>query len=90
MPRGKGYPQLSKMDAADRVGQMLSEHWVWCNVHPKHVKNVSKQVLNCWLDVKQMASVRKDKQTEKWKKEKLEPYMETFNNTLLDISTCLH
>ena len=55
-----------KMDAADRVGQMLSEHWVWCNVYTKQVKNVSKQVLNCWLDFKQMASVRKDKQTEEY------------------------
>ena len=87
MPRGKGYTQLSKMDAAERVGQMLHEHWVWCNIYPKYVKNVSKQVLDCWLNFKQMVSCRKERQTDKWKKEKLEPYMEMFNNSLFDISS---
>ena len=52
MPRAKGYRHLSMMDAAERVGQMLSEHLVWCNVYPKHVKNVSKKFMNCWLDFK--------------------------------------
>ena len=33
-----------------------------------------------------MVSFRKERQRDKWKKDKLEPYMETFNYSLFDIS----
>ena len=35
MPRGKGYYQKNKQEAAIMVGGLISEHWIWCNIYPK-------------------------------------------------------
>ena len=87
MPRGQGYYQLSRAEAADRVATMLCEHWIWCNIYPKQRKNVSKQVLSSWLEFKTIVSKRKEKQTQKWSEEKMAPFLLMMNNTLFDIST---
>ena len=45
MPRGKGHHQNSKQEAALMTAGLLSEHWLWCNVYPKHLKNITASVL---------------------------------------------
>ena len=47
-PKGSGFGKCkSKSWAASQVAGELYEHWVWCNVYPKHPKNVSKSVEIC-------------------------------------------
>ena len=38
MPRGKGYLQKTKEEAAIMVSGLLSEHWIWCNIYPKYIR----------------------------------------------------
>ena len=87
MPRGQGFHQVSKEEAAVRVAETLTEHWIWCNVYPKHMKNVIKMVENCWEEFRKMVKYPKARQTEKWNLEKAHPYLDKINTTLLDIST---
>ena len=87
MPRGQGLHQVSKEEAAVRVAETLTEHWIWCNVYPKQMKNVIKMVENVWEEFRKMVRYPKARQTDKWHEEKVHPYLDKIKNTLLDIST---
>jgi hypothetical protein len=63
MPRGKGFLQKSKAQAAEMVAEMLYEQWVWCNIYPKEIRTISKAVLNLYTDCKLLTHTPKSKQT---------------------------
>ena len=46
---------------------MLIEHWIWCNLYPKHKKNVIGAILKLYDEFKLKVRYPKQKQTEKWK-----------------------
>ena len=76
VPRAKGsFMKTSKEWAAMQVGEELCEHWVWCNIYPKHIKNVVKMVVVLYDEFKKLQSYPKARMTEKWVKEKLDPFM---------------
>ena len=78
VPRPKGSFNStikSKESAAMQVTDELCEHWVWSNVYPKHPKNVEKQVISLYNEFKNLQKYPQAKMTEKWVKEKLEPFM---------------
>ena len=87
VPRPKGsFIKTTKDWAAMKVAEELCEHWVFCNVYPKHIKNVQKDILSLYADFKKLQSCPKVRMTEKWVKETAEPYM-TSLEVGLDIRT---
>ena len=89
VPRPKGSFNStikSKESAAMQVTDELCEHWVWSNVYPKHPKNVEKQVISLYNEFKNLQKYPQAKMTEKWVKEKLEPFMSKLEQGL-DIRT---
>ena len=88
IPRPKGTVFLtSKEWAASRVSEELCEHWIWCNIYPKQVKNVNKMILNLYIDFKKLQSTPKDRRTDKWVSEKVQPYIKSLAEEGLDIQT---
>ena len=89
VPRPKGSlitTTKSKESAAMQVTDELCEHWVWSNVYPKHPKNVEKQVMSLYEEFKNLQKYPQAKMTEKWIKEKLEPFINKLEQGL-DIRT---
>ena len=62
------------------------EHWVWNNLYTKTVRNVSNTLLSLYNDFKKMQGAPFPRQTAKWVKEKLEPYLDSLE-VGLDIRT---
>ena len=87
MPRGKGNTQPSIQEAGARVASQLIEHWVHCTVYPVLQKNILKQIVNLYNEFYLIVKTKKDRRTEKWKKEKADPYVDRISNNLFDIST---
>ena len=87
MPRGEGNKQPSTHEVALRVASQLLEHWVHCTVYPKHRQQILQDVLNLYSEFNNMVRVRKERRTEIWKQEKMEPYVERISNSIFDIST---
>ena len=54
------------------------EHWVWNNLYTKTVRNVSNTLLSLYNDFKKMQGAPFPRQTAKWVKEKLEPYLDSL------------
>ena len=76
VPRPKGsFIKTTKDWAAMKVAEELCEHWFFCNVYPKHIKNVQKDILSLYADFKRLQSCPKVRMTEKWVKDTAEPYM---------------
>ena len=86
MPRGEGNLQPSAQETAVRVASQLLEHWVHCTVYPKHEKFIVKDVLSLYTEFNNMVRTRTERRTEKWKEEKVEPYIKKISNTLFDIA----
>ena len=59
---------------------------MWCNVYTKTVRNVSNTLLSLYSEFKKKQGAPKSRQTEKWVKETLEPYLESLE-VGLDIRT---
>ena len=87
VPRPKGsYLSTSQDWVAQQMAEELCEHWIWCNLYPKHPKNVAKMILSIYQDFRKLKSYPKARMTEKWVKEKVEPYLENLEQGL-DIRT---
>lgn len=87
VPRPKGsFMMTSKEWAAQQVTEELCEHWIWCNIYPKHVKHVTGRILQLYNDFKKLQSVPKARMTEKWVKEKVEPWLKSIEEGM-DIRT---
>ena len=55
------------------VGGLISEHWIWCNVYPKYMRNVVSSICKLYDDFKTMQKTAKVKQTEAWVHNKAQP-----------------
>ena len=87
IPRPKGsFILTSKEWAAEQVADELVEHWVWSNVYPKHPKTVVKMIMSLYDEFKNLQKYSKARMTDKWVKEKLEPFI-TILEQGLDIRT---
>ena len=78
-PKGNGF-QNSKEWAAQMVAEELCEHWIWCNVYPKHEQTVSKQIMKSYKEFKALQATPKARMTEKWKEERVDPYVKALEN----------
>ena len=88
VPRPKGsFIKITKDWAAMKVAEELCEHWVFCNVYPKHIKNVQKDILSIYADFKYLQGCPKVRMTEKWVNERAEPYITSIGKEGLDIRT---
>ena len=65
-----------------KVAEELAEHWVWCNIYTKHVKNIASMLMVIYNDFKKLQSFPKARMTDKWVKEKVEPFLESLNQGL--------
>ena len=83
---GQGKRQLSMVESAKIVSQALSEHWIWSNVYPKKLQNVQNQVEKLFKEFKKLQATAKVKQTDNWRKDRLNPFLERISKGL-DIST---
>ena len=52
LPKGKGFTCPPKEEAASCVADVLIEHWIWCNLYPKHKKNVVGAILKLYDEFK--------------------------------------
>lgn len=87
VPRPKGsFIRMSKDWAALQVAEELCEHWTWCNVYPKHPKNVAKMVLVLYDEFKKLQSYPKNRMSEQWVNEKVDPFTKSLEQGL-DIRT---
>ena len=68
------------------MAEELAEHWVWCNIYTKHIKNIASMLMVIYNDFKKLQSFPKARMTDKWVKEKVEPFLESLNQGL-DIRT---
>ena len=87
VPRPKGTVFMtSKEWAAEHVAEELCEHWIWCNIYPKHTKNTTKLVLSLYHEFKKLQATPKDRRTNKWVEVKVQPFMKYLEEGL-DIRT---
>ena len=87
VPRVKGSAfRTSKEWAAMQVAEELCEHWIWCNVYPKHPKDITKSILNLYGDFKKLQGTHKDR-TEQLVEEKVKPFMQSLDDEGMDIRT---
>ena len=91
VPRAKrSFMKISKEFAAMQMGGELWQHWVLCNIYPKHIKIVERMILVLYDEFKKLQSYPKARMTEKGMKEKLDPFMgsleEGFNIGNMDIT----
>ena len=68
------------------MSQALSEHWIWSNVYPKKLQNVQSQVEKLFKEFKNLQATAKVKQTDNWKMNRLNPFLERIKKGM-DIST---
>ena len=55
-------------------------------MYPKHEKFNVKDVLSLYTEFNNMVRTRPERRTEKWKEEKVDPYIKKISNTLFDIA----
>ena len=82
----QGRRQLSMVESAKIVSQALSEHWIWSNVYPKKLQNVQNQIDKLFKEFKKLQATAQVKQTDNWRKDMLNPFLERIRKGL-DIST---
>ena len=75
-PKGKGYTQKTKKEAFQWVAEALVEHWVWCNLYPKNLQGVCKQVEKLFTTFQTLNRTSKAKQTDKWVEKWVVPFHE--------------
>ena len=75
MPRGKGYLQKTKEEAAIMVSGLLSEHWIWCNIYPKYTRTIATSVSKLYDEFKKLQYTPKARQTETWMDSKAKPFL---------------
>ena len=68
-PKGKGSYQCTLEEALQFVAETLREHWLWVNVYPGRLAKL-------YQEYKALHRTKKARQTERWNKEKLEPFLE--------------
>ena len=75
-PKGKGFTQKTKKEAFEWVAEILVEHWVWCNLYPKNLQGVCKQVEKLFTSFQILNKTSKAKQTDKWVEKWVVPFHE--------------
>ena len=71
------------VESAKIVSQALSQHWIWSNVYPKKLQN---QIVKLFKEFKKLQATAQVKQTDNWRKDMLNPFLEKISKGL-DIST---
>ena len=61
LSKRKGFTCPVKGEAASCVADVLIEHWIWCNLYPKHKKNVVNAILKLYAEFKLMVKCQKKK-----------------------------
>ena len=84
-PSGSSF-QTSREEAAQLVSQELCEHWIWCNVYPKKLANVSKIVSKLYDELKKLNSMPKARRTKTLIQDKVNPFLKSLEEGL-DIRT---
>ena len=74
----------SKEWAASEIASDLTEHWIWCNIYPKHAISVKKSVLVLYDEFGRLK--RYPRKTEEWIRNKIEPYIKSLSE-VMDIRT---
>ena len=64
----------------------MSEHWIWSNVYPKKLQNVQNQIDKLFKEFKKLQATAQVKQTDNWRKDMLNPFLERISKGL-NIST---
>ena len=87
---GTGRKQVSAKDAAKLVAEILHDHWVWSNVYPKKLGNVTTQVENLYAEFKKLRETRPKNQTPSWRTNRVLPFLERikqgFNISTYDVT----
>lgn len=56
-------------------------------MYPKQEKQIVKDILSLCTEFNTMVRTRQERRSEKWKQEKVEPYVERISTTMFNIST---
>lgn len=81
-----GTLQVSVKEVAQLVAEILHDHWVWSNVYPKKLANISTQVENLYTEFKNLRQTRPERQTASWRTKRVMPFLERIKRGF-DIGT---